>query len=148
VAGSPAIKITLDRCKYNELCAFMGLIHQPDVRIVSGGTKAYGQWLGGNVTIYSGPTEYDREGLSVVAINLARTLIHELRHQWQEETWPGDRLNDGHIPYAHRPTEVDARDYSDLNVHRFKTLFKVSRKFPSTGLSRLGKTEAQVRRSL
>ena len=141
---SPIIKVDVDPAKMEALCEQMGLSFVPPVRFITGGAngRLYGTWdtAQKKVAIFANIDVYDFDKLSHVNLELALTLLHELRHAWQEEQH-GEGWCAAHVLEA----ENDAETFARLNVQKWRGVVRVRRTFPSTGFSRLSKS-THVRR--
>jgi hypothetical protein len=150
---TPIVKVELKQAEYDQLIADLGLEDfKPVVRISPQnakrhGGKLYGQWNQENntITVFIGLEEYERDRLTYAMRELTRVILHETRHAWQYYNWGAERYNDDNrLPYRHRKKEIDARDFEDRNCAKYK-LATISRKFPSSSMSKLAATERNVR---
>jgi hypothetical protein len=139
------MSVSIDQAALERACADLS-VPIPRILIASRGRNGNvsGQYdpLQQLITVY---VDADRPtaGLRLLAADLNRTVLHELRHHWQAahepalgEDRPGLYWND--------PSEVDARLWADENLHRYR----IARPAPRTGrspLSRLSATERNIR---
>ncbi len=155
-APSPIIKAELNIGAYSRLCDELDLTEPPEVRIINGrisgvnignNTICMGVHNHGNntITITLDLRQYENDGLIAAQTELARVLLHEARHAYQWQNWTKERINaDKRKPYEKQEMESDAREFED-RVIDYRSIIRVKRKFPSSGMSRLGATAAHVR---
>jgi len=80
--------------------------------------------------------------LPFVQSQIVKTILHELRHEWQMEKWTEKQWEeDERYSYNIKPSEIDARDWAEANVAKFRDLVRVKRE----GVSRLGRLRAAER---
>ena len=143
---SPIITAALDEKRYADLCESMGLHVRPDTRFLRGSRngKFYGVWKPAmrRIEVFYDIDEYDHNKLRFVNLELVLTLLHELRHAWQEQE---------HGPGWYRANvvaaEIDAEDFATKNVQKWRGVVKVKRRFPSSGFSKLSKTASSIRQT-
>ncbi len=155
-APSPIVKAVLNIGAWSRLCDELKLEDPPTVRIINGrisgvniGASAICMGVHNNsdnsITITLDISQYESDRLIAAQTELCRVLLHEARHAYQWQNWTRDRISaDKRKPYEKQEMETDAREFEDRVVD-YRTVIKVSRKFPSSGMSRLGATARGVR---
>lgn len=155
---SPIIKATLNPVAWARLCTELQLDPAPTVRLRTAGNVVNGERFYGHIsfghdpviiTIFLCMDEYDTNQLRFVAGEISRTLLHEARHAWQWATRGEEWIRkDARLPYAQRLQEIDAEDFAAKRIHEYRGLVRVLRSFPSSPMSRLSKTQANVLRNV
>src|SRR4051794_488801 len=119
---SPTIKASLDPHKYVALCEAMGIEYPPAAGFVTRGRQGGRRRVHGSyssttntITIYLNMPEQDAEALRFLASELTITLLHELRHRWQDEQHGVDWYA-SHVVAAER----DAEDYAHLHCQEWR----------------------------
>lgn len=143
--SSPEIEVTVDPAAYARACAELRLEREPALHIRAGTSDTTrGEARPGRVDLYTGLSRQHHENLRHLTIQLTRTLLHELRHQHQFATWTEKQwAEDARYAYSIKPCEVDARDWADANIAKFRDLVRVRRR----GVSKLGRLSAAERNS-
>lgn len=132
---SPRITITLDEAIYSAACLSLSITPPPVAFRKSG---ANGRFRGHyhpasrSITIYHGLDEQNIGALRSLQGELVRTLLHELRHAWQDANgWVyEDRVVE---------SENDANRWADENQARYRLILRVTRSFPGSGFSRMSR---------
>lgn len=155
---APRLIVSVDEMKLKALCDIED-VPMPTVKIVN---QAKGVTVDGREALSRG--DYQRganrirvfldlngrleaERLPFVNSSLVFTLLHEFRHHWQEYHWTAEEwAADSKRAYAHQKCEKDANEFADLHKAKYRSLIRVKRVFHGSGFSKLGKTEAAVRR--
>lgn len=146
---SPTIKVEVDERMLAEVCAELDLAAIPEIRFLyhARGNKCYGDYSGisDRVRVFV-VAQYDTDRLPFVQLEVVKTLLHELRHAHQKL-----HMSDTYSKYheskeAFDHCERDAEGYAERAVARWRGLCKVTRKFRGSPMSKLAKTEANVRR--
>lgn len=142
----PEIAITLDDIAFAKALPELGIRELVTVRFrAAKDDRLWGQQRGHEVHIFYGNSFQTSNRLIFVANNITRTLLHELRHVWQEENWtPKQWADDDRHAYGIKPSEIDANDFADRNLSKYRGLVRVKREQQST-LGRLSKAERNVR---
>jgi hypothetical protein len=143
---SPTVTARLDPHKYVELCEAMGIEYAPVAGFVTrrkqaGGTRLYGTYdpMANSIQLYLNLAEQGAEGLRMLAGDLTRTLLHELRHRWQHEQH-GAGWYERNVVAA----ENDANNYARLHCQEWRGVVKVGRKHHGSGFSKLSTTQRKV----
>lgn len=139
------IQITVNEAALVRVCTELE-IAVPPVRIRTARDKrTLGLQQGKTVTIFYGLSDQAASRLLFVTNEITRTLLHELRHVHQLETWTSEKwAEDERYSYNLKPSEVDANDFADRAGSRYRDLVRVRRQQQST-LGRLSKAESRVR---
>lgn len=135
---APKTSIRVDPRVYGEACRALGLSrdYPVDIRKPEGGERrdAYGVYhsIEKRIDLFIGFTYEDQNSFRGVQHRLVLTLLHELRHAWQDEqgllqVWNVVKL------------EEDAERWSGQMTAKYRGLVKLHREFPGTGFKRLGK---------
>lgn len=77
------------------------------------------------VTVFVGCELHLSTPLRLLVSDLNRTLLHEIRHHWQYETWEISDLKDNGGYWTTRK-EVDARQFEDEAVRKYHTIKPVT----------------------
>lgn len=142
----PEIVVTVNEDVLLKACDELGLKNPPKFilkRASSRGqiTRGSAGW-DATITIYYGLEKQELNRLPFVQAQIVRTILHELRHQWQMEYKPESWWeDDDRYSYNIKPSEVDARDWADKKLSSYRSLVKVKRE----GVSRLGRLSAAER---
>jgi hypothetical protein len=89
--------------------------------------------------------------LSGITTEVLITLLHELRHAHQYDTWPATRtagkiiVRHGRATHYNEEMERDAEDWAKQNAARWRRLVKVKPKYAVSTLRRLAAAEASAR---
>jgi len=135
---SPRIKATLNEQAYEDVCKALD-IKMPTISFVNGmksdGRVAWGDFspVLWRVRIYLGLDQYEHDKLRFCQSECVRTILHELRHAWQFQHQPK-------MWAAKIAIEADAEGWAQDEVANWRNLVRISRTFPGSGMSRLGKT--------
>ena len=146
----PEIVITINDAVFQQLCKDMGLKRPVSVllkRASSRGSITRGQagWER-VITIYYGLEKQEITRLPFVQSQIVKTILHEMRHEWQMETWTEKQWEDDErYSYYIKPSEVDARDFADEKLAKYRSLVRVKREGVSR-LGRLAKAESLAKR--
>jgi hypothetical protein len=144
---APKIQASVDPAIYEQACIHLGLSHQPPVRFVMHGTQSriLGCYHPGtrSITIYANLGKQELERLSLVASDMAATLLHELKHAQQNEEH-GSQWYAKHVVEA----EVEAEEYALRMCQHYRGIVRVSRKHHGGGLARLETRVAVVRQQV
>jgi hypothetical protein len=139
---SPRIKVELNEDLFLQLCEYMKLDPVPDITFKETGEagKTYGLCKadGRSIIIYHGLGIQLVDGLRFVATEMISTILHELRHVHQIQTW-GEKANDSGIPYTMRLTELDANMFARDQQHRWRGLVRLRRHQHGSGFSKLSR---------
>jgi len=130
---SPRISATVDEGHYADACDLLGLthIHVPTYSIhrsTRPGRPAFGDYslTDNHIRLFLGVSNYEYDNLRFAQTELARTLLHELRHAYQH--------------FNSKPlSEADAEGWAVSHVAHFKNIVRLTRSFPNSGFSRLGR---------
>jgi hypothetical protein len=144
----PEIETTLNQAAFERACNELGLKRSVSVQLrrAARGQSTRGEAGPGYINLYVGLETQEMNRLPFVITQITRTLLHELRHQFQFETWsPAKWAEDDRYSYSIKPSEVDARDWADRRVSSYRDLVRVKRRQASR-LSRLSSAEARARR--
>jgi len=142
---SPRLKVSLVEDRFNDLCARLG-IDPPPVRFIPGArqTQKHGLTLWGRADVLTGITIYlnietlEVDRLRYVSRELVETLLHELRHMYQYETWAPERIDaDRKRPYQEQEMERDAEAFAKSHLSEWRGIVRVSRTQPSSPFSKL-----------
>lgn len=137
---SPRITVTLNTERYEALCASMGLLSRPPVRFITTGPA--GKWYGvfralaGTIDVFCNTNDTARDRLTFAQGRLVSTLLHELRHAWQQEQYGIDWYEKNVVK-----AENDANEYAEKNRHAWRGVIRLSRTHPSSGFSQLARHE-------
>lgn len=146
----PEIKVAISQAAFERLCRQLGLKKDYIVTLKRAewdvstlrGTAA----VDGKVTIYYGIQSQQINKLRYVQAQIVRTVLHEMRHQFQFENWSeGQWAIDEKYEYNIKPSEIDAREFADNNLAKYRDLVKVERKGQSR-FGRLSAAEGRARR--
>lgn len=138
---SPRISATLNETIYNLACEALD-VTPPTVTIhthARPGKRAFGDYSAAtnHIRLFLGDiSNYEYDGLRSATQELVRTLLHELRHAWQH----AHNTNNGSTPEA----EIDAETWACENVAGYRSIIRMSRTFPNSGFSRLGRHSRQT----
>lgn len=110
--------------------------------------RLHGEWLAAQrlITLETGLDFFQYDRLLHVKHEIVETLLHELRHAHQDDTWARARLADAHIPYALRETEIDATRWAKGNTTKHANLIRIRAKGTRSVLSRISSAEKGVLR--
>jgi len=146
----PEIKVEINDPIFQKVCEDLGLEHPVSVVLKpaasrASATRGMAAW-NRVITIYYGMEKQEVTRLPFVISQVSKTILHELRHEWQFENWTDKQWDDdARYAYNIKPSEIDARDFADTNLAKYRGLVKVKR----TGVSRMGRlsaAESKVRR--
>jgi len=142
----PEIKVTMNDEVFQKVCLDLGLerpviMHLKPAASRAQTTRGTAEW-DRTITIYYGMEKQEVNRLPFVISQISRTILHELRHEWQFENWTEKQWeDDARYSYYIKPSEVDARDWADANLAKYRGLVKVKRE----GVSRMGRLAAAER---
>lgn len=143
----PEIVVTVNQEAFDQVCTDLGLDHPVSLVLkraasrasVTRGTAGWERVI----TIYYGLEKQELNRLPFVQSQIVRTILHELRHEWQMEKKPESWWeDDARYSYNIKPSEVDARDWADANLSKYRNLVRVKRE----GVSKLGRLSAAERK--
>lgn len=98
-----------------------------------------------HVTITSQGESFEKEGLYVLTRHLRFTVLHELRHAWQREHWTEEeRIKAAQGPYDLRHEEIDANQWAEYAMPKYRGLVKVNRQ--RVGKSGFASLDRQARK--
>ena len=144
----PEIEATFKQEAFERACVELGLKRpvRLELRRSNSGGITRGEAAPGQILIYVGLESQEMNRLLFVTTQITRTVLHELRHEWQFENWTQKQWDeDDRYTYNIKPSEVDARDWADRNVSKYRDLVRVKRRQASR-LGRLSRAEAIARR--
>jgi hypothetical protein len=144
----PEIHIQVNKEAFDRACNLLGLKGSVDLRLrpSSRAGITLGDARPGLVTIYYGLVGQEANRLVHVTSQLVRTILHELEHQRQFETWtPKQWAENDKLPYRFQPAEKQANHFADANASSFRDLVRVHRT-ASSSLGRLARAERSARR--
>lgn len=133
---SPRIKATLDEAAYAHACAELD-ITPPRYRITQAThpRRAFGVYerTSGSITMFlGGISSYDNDRLRAANREAVTTILHELRHAWQN-------IHNPELYANKHACEVDAEGWARRRYPDYHTLVRLSRTYPNSGFSRLSK---------
>ena len=140
------MQITLNEEKLSELYDELGLKRRPVIRLTAAPNADHatrGTATGNSITITYGLRSQAVDRLHFVQSQIVRTLLHEIRHIWQFENWNGYNFNNKSDYWVKRE-EIDAREFADNNLAKWRGIVRVSRPVRSR-LSKLSASERIVR---
>ena len=139
----PEIVVTVNQEVFEKVCNDLGL--ERPISLVLKRANSRGQITRGSagwdtiITIYYGLEKQEITRLPFVQSQIVKTILHELRHEWQMEKKPESWWEeDERYQYNIKPSEVDARDWADANLSKYRNLVRAKRE----GVSRLGRLSA------
>lgn len=136
---SPRLEVLISETKYNNVCAALDItpptysVHK-STRTLKGGV-AYGDYnrATNHVRIFlGGIDQYEYDRLLSATNELTRTLLHELRHAWQQQHRTD--IYDNHFA-----AETDAERWACQNLPVYQGIVRLKRTFPNSGFSRLSR---------
>lgn len=138
---SPRIKATLDEHMFEQVCTQLNIL-PPTIKFKNGeraGKKAWGDYnrTTNHINLYLGVSSYEYDALRFAQTEAVRTMLHELRHAWQQQHRPD--MYDSTIA-----VETDAEGWAQEQVASWVNLVRLSRSFPNSGFSRLGRHTRRV----
>lgn len=144
---SPVITATLNEPRWLELCESIGLNNPPTVRIrLTQRPNAAEQVLGthcavtNSINVNFGFPSDTIERLRFMQSDLVNTLLHEVRHAWQYQTWGEEWMRtDDKLPYALRHKEKDANQFAETHQTLWRGLVRVGRKQHGSNFSKLSR---------
>lgn len=142
----PEITVTLNEEHFARLCTELGIKKPVNVQLVRAkDDRVWGDQLGDRIRIYYGVGTQQRGRLLFVVNQVIRTLLHETRHVWQDENWTNKQWDeDARYTYNIKPSELDADDFADRNLAKYRGLARVQRTAASQ-LGRLARAERAAR---
>lgn len=128
---SPRLSAVIDQKTYEKACAELCLSEMPTVKVISGrrtGKAAFGDYNTetNHVRLFLGLDNYIADGLRFAQTELVRTLLHELRHAYQNE-------------HNQALSEADAEEWAIRHVADYRNIIRLSRSYPNSGFSRLSR---------
>lgn len=147
---SREFKVDLDEHALIEVTTELNLKNPITVHVARHETgQRHGDWVGGTtrtITLYPGIKLLQNSGLRAAHLEITTTLLHELRHAYQDDHWSQERRDlDRKRPYTLREGERDAEDWATKSTHRYRSLVRIRPKPTKGPLGRLVKAEAQAR---
>jgi hypothetical protein len=146
----PEIQVTINDPVFQKVCTDLGLKRPVSMHLKQAPSRGYttrghAAW-DRTITIYYGLQKQELDRLPFVISQISRTILHELRHEWQFENWTEEKWEeDARYSYNIKPSEIDARDFADANLAKYRSLVRVKRLGVSR-MGRLGAAEAKARR--
>ncbi len=101
--------------------------HKKKVREFGGDLKGRYHPATNTIQIANQTRSFPYQSEAFIRASVRWTLLHEIRHRWQDEQWTPDQKRRNHEgPYEQRVEELDANDFAARHAVDYPGLVKVT----------------------